>query len=103
MTAFHEDRMVGHIVDALQRLGGMATLEQIEGQVSRSGAVQLPPAALDLVVRLTLRANQNGRGLGCFSEVNHGSFGLTSSLRPSGGPKPTEDVPVRPTRPTPPF
>jgi hypothetical protein len=98
MTAFPEDRVVGHIVEAIQQLGGMATLEQIEGQVARSGGMKLPPAALDVVVRLTLRANQNGRGLGCFSELDHGSFGLSASFRRPAGPTPSTDRPIAPTR-----
>lgn len=83
MTAFPEDRVVGHIVDAIERLGGLATLEEIEGQLSRSGAMRLPPAALDLVVRMTIRANQDGRGLGCFSQLDRPTIGLTSKRRPT--------------------
>jgi hypothetical protein len=82
MTAFSEDRVVGHIVEALQRLGGLATLEEIEGQMSRSGAMRLPPDALDMVVRMTIRANRDGRGLGCFSQLDRDSIGLTTTRRP---------------------
>lgn len=99
MTAFPEDRVLGHIVDALQQLGGMATLEQIEGEVSRSGAIRMPPAALDVVVRLTLRANQDGRGLGCFSQRDDKSFELNSGLRTSLGSKKGGYVPTRPGHP----
>lgn len=73
---------MGHIVDALQRLGGLATPEEIEGQMSRSGATTLPPQALDLVVRMTIRANRDGRGLGCFSQLDRREVGLTSMRRP---------------------
>jgi hypothetical protein len=83
MAAFAEDRVVGHIVDALKRLGGPATLEEIEGQMSRSGALSLPPDVLDVVVRMTIRANQDGRGLGCFSQLEKPKIGLTSSRRPT--------------------
>jgi hypothetical protein len=82
MTAFEEDRVVGQIVEALQRLGGMATLEDLKGQISRSGAIRLPPDALDLVVRMTIRANRDGRGLGCFSQPDPRSVGLTGPRRP---------------------
>jgi hypothetical protein len=82
MTAFEEDRIVGHIVDALQRLGGMATLEELEGQMARSGAMRLPPDALDLVVRMTIRANRDGRGYGCFSQTDPRSVVLSSTHRP---------------------
>jgi hypothetical protein len=102
MAAFPEDRVLGQIVDALQRLGGMATLEEIRGQVARSGAIALPPAALDVVVRLTLQANQNGHGMGCFSRSERGAFGLTATERGPDRPRPTGDIPAPPSRPTPP-
>lgn len=113
MTAFPEDRTVDHIVDAIQRLGGRATLEEIEEQLSRSGAMRLPLRSLDLVVRMTIRANRDGRGLGCFSQLNGPTIGLTSrrsSVLPSGvspgdggvstvpessGRKPAQSLPVR--------
>jgi hypothetical protein len=82
MTAFHEDRVVGHIVDALQHLGGLATLEQIEGQIAGSAAMRLSPDALHAVVQMTIRANRDGRGLGCFSQLDARSVGLTSARRP---------------------
>lgn len=102
MTAFPEDRMLSHIVDALQRLGGMASLEEIEGQVARSGAFRLPPDALDAVVQLTLRANRDGRGMGCFSQLDSRSFGLSPRFRPPGGPKAIGSIPATPARPEPP-
>jgi hypothetical protein len=83
MTAFHEDRVVGQIVEVLDRLGGLATLEEIEGQLARSDALSLPPDALDVVVRMTIRANLDGRGLGCFSQVRPPKIGLTSKRRPT--------------------
>ncbi|MGA7860711.1 MAG: hypothetical protein WCB19_02500 [Thermoplasmata archaeon] len=82
MTAFPEDRVLTHIVEVLQRMGGLATLEEIEGQMSRSGAIRLPPKELDLVVRMTIRANRDGRGLGCFSQLDRHSIGLTSVRHP---------------------
>ncbi len=82
MTAFSEDRVVDRIVEVLERLGGLATLEEIEGQLSRSGAIRLPHDHLDLVVRMTIRANQNGRGLGCFAQVGGRQIELTSTRRP---------------------
>jgi len=82
MTAFPEDRVLTHIVEVLQRMGGLATFEEIEGQMSRSGAIRLPPKELDLVVRMTIRANRDSRGLGCFSQLDRHSIGLTSARRP---------------------
>jgi len=99
MTAFPEDRVLGKIVEALQGLGGLATLDQIEGQMSRSGAMRLPPDALKLVVYLTVEANRDGRGLGCFSQRDHQSIGLNSALRAPDRPRPTGPTPGRPTGP----
>lgn len=70
--------MVGQIVATLRRLGGLATLEEIEGQISRSGAVRLPPAALDMVVRMAVGANRDGRGMGCFSQPDQRSVSLVA-------------------------
>lgn len=99
MTAFPEDRVLGQIVDVLQRLGGLATMEEIKSQMSKSGAVRMPPESLDSVIRLTIRANQNGRGLGCFAELSPGSVGLTSGRPTPGG----WDRPQSPLRPPVPF
>ncbi len=82
MTAFEEGRLAGHIVEVLQRLGGVATLEEVEGQIARSGALRLPPDALDLVVRMAIRANRDGHGLGCFSQPDSRTVGLVSARRP---------------------
>jgi hypothetical protein len=86
MTAFPEDRVLGQIVEALQRLGGVAPLEEIKGQMYRSGAMRLPPDAFDVVVRMTIRSNRDGRGLGCFYRSDGGGIGLTSTRRPPATP-----------------
>ncbi|HLY76452.1 MAG TPA: hypothetical protein VKT21_01045 [Thermoplasmata archaeon] len=82
MTAFSEDRVLGHIVDILHQMGGLATVEEIEGQMARSGAIRLPPKELDLVVQMTIRANRDGRGLGCFSQRGPHSVELSSVRGP---------------------
>jgi hypothetical protein len=82
MTAFPDDRVVDHIVGVLERLGGLATLEEIVGQLSRSGAIRLPHRHLDLVVRMTIRANRDGRGLGCFAQLDEHRIRLVSAWRP---------------------
>lgn len=99
MTAFPEDRVLGQIVDVLQRLGGLATMEEIKSQMTRSGAVRMPPETLDVIVRLTIRANQDGRGLGCFTEMNPGSVGLTSGRPTPGGWVPPPNPLHRPSAP----
>lgn len=78
--------MVGQIVATLRRLGGLASLEEIEGQISRSGAVTLPPATLDLVVRMAVGANRDGRGMGCFTQPDQRSVSLVAgrSAKPFG-------------------
>jgi hypothetical protein len=77
MTAFPRERVVVHVIDALQRLGGLATLEEIEEQLGRSGALRLPRDQLDLVVRMFIRANRDGQGLDCFSQLDGQSVELT--------------------------
>jgi hypothetical protein len=77
MTSFPQERVVVHVIDALHRLGGLATLEEIEEQLARSGALRLPRSHLDLVVRMFIRANRDGQGLDCFSQSDGQSVELT--------------------------
>jgi hypothetical protein len=79
MMAFPEGCLVNQIVETLQQQGGLATFEELEGQMARRGAVRLPPGALDLVVRATIRANRDGRGLGCFTQPDSRSVRLIRS------------------------
>lgn len=78
MPAFHEDRVLGNIVEALQRLSGPATLDEIGSQMARSGAMRLPPSALAQVVSLTIHQNVDGRGMGKFARRGPAQFELTS-------------------------
>jgi hypothetical protein len=89
MMAFPEGRLVDQIVDTLRQRGGLATLDELEGQMARRGTVRLPPDTLDLIVRATIRANRDGRGLGCFTQPDTSSVRLIRSRLWS------------PTRPTP--
>jgi hypothetical protein len=81
MVASPEARVVDRVVEALQRLGGLATLDELEGHMSRSGVLRLPPDALDLIVRATIRANRGGQGLGCFFQPTPRSVQLVSARR----------------------
>ncbi len=93
MTAFPEDRLLSQVVAALERLGGTATLDEITGQLSRSGAIQLPHDALQTIVLMTLRANRDGRGMGCFAQRPGPAFGLVARPDPPAGPDRAEDLP----------
>lgn len=84
MTAFPEDRLLSQVVAALERLGGTATIDEITGQLSRSGALQLPHDALQTIVLMTLRANRDGHGMGCFAQRPGPAFGLVARPAPAG-------------------
>lgn len=94
MTAFPEDRLLRQVVLALENLGGTATVDEITGQLSRSGAIQLPHDALQTIVLMTLRSNRDGRGMGCFAQRPGPAYGLVVRADRPEPPVPAPRSPI---------